>query len=288
MKITPEVLERYGADLKFEDGIDSMEFLEAICTMKFPMSFYHYIRNYYRLSETELGTYYLFCNIENCNNFWNCQFIKGSENLYNSYNITDSKFVRDSSHIYYSSDIYNSIDVRYGTDIAHSRHIKNSNRIIESQNITDSNDVGRSNNIAWSSVILNSNYLNDCSYTYMSQVSTDCHFCGFMKNSRHCMFCTGLEDKEYYIFNKPVNQSQFEMIKEKLMVMLEEETSKMIKVNKSKHTSEERFRLNRRFDSIINGLSKEFFGWVGTLPNYSDDVYMDIFFRDRETKTVEK
>jgi len=288
MKITPEVLERYGGGLKFEDGIDSMEFLEAISTIVFPWSFYHYIREYYRLSDMELAAYYLACSVENCNNFWNCQFIKDSENLYNCLNVTDSKFIRDSNHIYYSSNIYNSINIRYGTNIAHSRHIKNSNRIIESQDITDSIDVGRSNDIAWSSVILNSNHLNECNYVYMSQDLTDCHFCGFMKNSRHCMFCTGLEGKEYYIFNKSVSQNQFEMVKEKLMAMLEEEKSEMIRVNNSKHTAEERLRLNRRFDSIFNGLSSSFYGWVGTVPNYSDNAFVDLFFRDRETKTVEK
>jgi hypothetical protein len=96
------------------------------------------------------------------------------------------------------------------------------------------------------------------------------------------MFCVGLEDKEYYIFNKPVSQKEYELIEDKLVALLEVENSTMIKVNSSKYTAEERFKLNRRFDTVFEGLSKEFYGWIGTLPNYSDEVFVDLFFRDRE------
>lgn len=287
MKVTNEILERFG--LKLKDGIDSMEFYEFILKYygEYPINLFHYINNYYRLSEEEFCAYCAVLQIKDSDNFWNCAAIDNSKNLFNSSVVKDSSFIRDSSNIMDSTNIYNSVVVLDSKDVAHSNCVKRSRVVVESQDIDNSDNIARSNNISWSSVILNSHNLKDCSYTYMSQDLVDCHFCGFVGNSRHCLFCVGLNDKEYYIFNKPVSQTEYERVKEKLLSLLEEEKSEMIKVNESGYTAEERYELNRRFDSIINGLTPDFFGWVGTLPNYSDNVYVDLFFRDREIKTIE-
>lgn len=280
MKITSEILERFG--LHFSEGINEVEFLEAILKFEFPIKLFHYIRQYYRLTPEEFGAYCAVCRIKDSDNFWNCEHIENSKNLYNSFGVSDSSFIRDSNNIRESNNIYNSSEVYNSNDIAHSSYVGRSQQVIESQDVNDSESIARSSHINWSTVILNSERLDDCSYTYMSQDLVDCHFCGFVRNSRRCLFCVGLENKEYYIFNKPVTPKEYELVKEKLMSLLEEEKSQMIKIKDSKHIAEERFKLNRRFDSIIDGLSKDFFGWVGTLPNYSDDVYVDLFFRDRE------
>lgn len=278
MKITPELFKRFNIDYDEE-----LEFSKAIVSNEFPLELFHYIREYYHLTDEEFKVYCNVCSIKDCENFWRCTHTKESKNLFESFNVNTSVFVRNSSHIKGSINVFNSIDVTDCWDIAHSKHIQHSSRVIESQDISDSDDITRSSKISWSKVILNSTNLDNCNYTYMSDSLIDCHFCGFMKNSRHCMFCVGLEDKEYYIFNKPVTQIEYEMIKDKLLAMLEEETSEMIRINFSKHTAEERFKLNRRFDSVFNGLSLSFYGWVGTLPNYSDNAFVDLFFRDRET-----
>lgn len=280
MKVTNEMLERFG--IKLGGGVDEKEFSDILVTEVFPMKVYHYIKKYYRLTEEELELYYKHCRVLNSENVWDSSDVFNSRNLYNSYNVERSRFVRDSENVKISDDIYNSTSINNSTNVAHSNNINRGLTIIESQNIEYSHDIARSHDIKWSRVILNSSNLDGCNYVYMSQDLVDCSFCGFMKNSRHCMFCVGLEDKEYYIFNKPVSQKEYMLIEDKLTALLEEEKSTMIKVNKSKHTAEERFELNRRLDSIVDGLSKEFFGWVGTLPNYSDNVFLDLFFRDRE------
>lgn len=280
MKVTNEMLERFG--VKFSKDVDEMEFSDAILKELIPMKVFHYIRKYYRLTEEELTLYYDLCCIVNSENVWDSSNIANSKNLFNSYNVEDSNFVRDSEDVGISSNIYNSTSVNNSCEVAHSNDINRSAIIIESQNVEYSCNIARSHDIKWSKVVLNSSNLDGCNYVYMSQDLIDCSFCGFMKNSRHCMFCVGLEDKEYYIFNKPVSQKEYELIEDKLVALLEAEESTMIRLNESKHTAEERFELNRRLDSIVNGLSKEFFGWVGTLPNYSDDVFLDLFFRDRE------
>ena len=280
MKVTNEMLDRFG--IKLGGGVNEKEFSDVLVTEVFPMKVYHYIRKYYRLTEEELKLYFRHCGIFHSENVWDSCSVLNSNNLFNSYNVEDSNFIRDSEDVKISADIYNSTSVNNSADVAHSSGINRSLIVVESQNVEFSRRVARSHNIKWSEVILNSSNLDGCNYVYMSQDLIDCSFCGFMKNSRHCMFCVGLEDKEYYIFNKPVSQKEYEIVKDKLVALLEEEKSTMIRVNDSKHTAEERFELNRRLDSIVNGLSKEFFGWVGTLPNYSDNIFLDLFFRDRE------
>lgn len=277
MKVTNEMLEQFGIELE-----EPIEFSKFVAKENIPLDAFHYIDLYYRLSPEEKELYLAICNIKNCENFWYSDTITNSRNLYNSHKVVGSIFVRDSNDVNESIDVYNSNNISNTNDIAHSSYVFRASRIIESQEIHDSCDIARSNNIDWSFVILNSNHLDNCSYTYMSDNLVDCHFCGFMHNSRHCLFCVGLEDKEYYIFNQPVSQLEYEQAKEKLEAMLEDEKSTMIKINESKHTAEERFRLDRRFDSVFKGLSSSFYGWISTLPNYSDDAFLDLFFRDRE------
>ena len=284
MKITAEILKQWGGNPS-PDIKEPVEFLDVLNSPKVPRfspDFLHYIRSYYRLSPEEFEAYCNYFEIVNSENFWYSEDITNSKNTFNSYGITNSVCVRNSSQVQNAIDVYNSQFVNKANDIAHSINVDGASRIFESQQIHDSYDIARSNDIYWSRVILNSSFLKDCSYTYMSDNLTDCHFCGFTRNSRHCLFCVGLENKEYHIFNQPVSQMEYEVIKETLMALLEAEKSTMIRIDESKHTAEERFKLSRRFDSIINGLSPEFFGWVGTLPNYSDDTFVSLFFRDRE------
>jgi hypothetical protein len=287
MKITTELLEHYNASLQFIDFIKNkypsgLEFSELIRGGIVPVDLLHYIRQYCDLSEIEMNLYESYCNIKDSENIWYSQEVKNSKNLYLCDNVSNSSFVRNSDDVYDSTDVYNSSCIKNSKDVAHSTDIRNSRSIIESQSVNFSNNVARSNQITWSNNILNCSHLDDCSFNYMSNDLIDCHFCGFVNNSRRCLFCTGIEGEEYYIFNKEVSPAEYEEFKEVLLSKIEDETSKMIIIDSSKHLSEERFRLNRRFDSIFNGLTKEFYGWVGTAPNYSDDVFLNLFFRDRE------
>ena len=284
MKITPEILEQWGGNPspKIKEPVEFLDALNSLKVPRFLPDFLHYIRSYYRLSPEEFEAYCSYFEIACSENFWYSEDITDSRNVYNSYGVVGSVYVRNSSQVKNAIDVYNSQFIDKANDVAHSANVYGASRVFESQQVRDSYDIARSNDIQWSRVILNSSFLRDCSYTYMSDNSTDCHFCGFMRNSRHCLFCVGLEDKEYYIFNQPVSQMEYETVKEILTARLEDEKPTMIRISESKHTAEERFRVSRRFDSVFNGLSPEFFGWVGTLPNYSDNAFLDLFFRDRE------
>ena len=287
MKVTTELLEYYNAPEEYVEFLkgkypSGIEFTQLVDSGLATTELLHYIRQYCELTEEEFKLYESFCNIKNSDNIWYSQTVSNSKNLYSSEGVVNSNFVRNSSDVYDSTNIYNSSFIKNSEEVAHSTDIKNSYKVMESQSIDYSHDIARSNQIAWSNNILNSSHLDDCSFVYKGNDLVDCHFCGFVNNSRRCLFCTNIKDKEYYIFNKEVSPAEYEEFKEILISKTEDEKSGLILINQSKHLSEERFRLNRRFDSIFNGLSKEFYGWVGTAPNYSDDVFLNLFFRDRE------
>ena len=288
MRITVDLLKRYNAckqsidfmQANYPNGAEAIEIMQR---KDIPLHFLHFGRQYLDVNDEEIQLYKQICRIDDKSRYiWYSNDVSNSTGLMNAHHVNNSSFVRDSFQINNSNHIYNSNNISNCDDIAHSTNIKNSNKILESHDIAESNDVARSNFISWSSAILNSLLLEDCSFIYKSDNLNDCHFCGFIKNSKHCLFCTELEDKEYYIFNHEVSPTVYEKYREELLLQLQAETPCMINVFSTKYAAEERFELSTRFDTVFNGLSDAFYGWIGTLPNYSDEVFINLFFKNRE------
>lgn len=288
MRITVDLLKRYNAckqsidfmQANYPNGAEAIEIMQR---KDIPLHFLHFGRQYLDVNDEEIQLYKQICRIDDKSRYiWYSNDVSNSTGLMNAHHVSNSSFVRDSFQINNSNHIYNSNNISNCNDIAHSTNIKDSNKILESHDIAESNDVARSNFISWSSAILNSLLLEDCSFIYKSDNLNDCHFCGFIKNSKHCLFCTELEDKEYYIFNHEVSPTIYEKYREELLLQLQAETPCMINVFSTKYTAEERFELSTRFDTVFNGLSDAFYGWIGTLPNYSDEVFINLFFKNRE------
>ena len=288
MRITVDLLKRYNAckqsidfmQANYPNGAEAIEIMQR---KDIPLHFLHFGRQYLDVNDEEIQLYKQICRIDDKSRYiWYSNDVSNSTGLMNAHHVNNSSFVRDSFQINNSNHIYNSNNISNCDDIAHSTNVKDSNKILESHDIAESNDVARSNFISWSSAILNSLLLEDCSFIYKSDNLNDCHFCGFIKNSKHCLFCTELEDKEYYIFNHEVSPTVYEKYREELLLQLQAETPCMINVFSTKYTAEERFELSTRFDTVFNGLSDAFYGWIGTLPNYSDEVFINLFFKNRE------
>lgn len=288
MRITVDLLKRYNAckqsidfmQANYPNGAEAIEIMQR---KDIPLHFLHFGRQYLDVSDEEIQLYKQICRIDDKSRYiWYSNDVSNSTGLMHAHHVSNSSFIRDSFQINNSKHIYNSNNISNCSDIAHSTNIKDSNKILESHDIAESNDVARSNFISWSSAILNSLLLEDCSFIYKSDNLKDCHFCGFIKNSKHCLFCTELEDKEYYIFNHEVSPTVYEKYREELLLQLQAETPCMINVFSTKYTAEERFELSTRFDTVFNGLSDAFYGWIGTLPNYSDEVFINLFFKNRE------
>ena len=171
------------------------------------------------------------------------------------------------------------INYQYNDYIKDGWQIQYSNIILQSSNVNDSNYVVGSTLVSWSDVVFQSTNVRDSSYVYCADNVLDCHMCGFVENSRHCLFCFNISGQEYRIFNKKVDPMVYEDIRTELMAQLSGEMPEFIKLTDAQIYPENRFQYRRRFDSIFDGLSPDFYGWVGTILGYSEDTFFDLFFK---------
>lgn len=291
MKVTVELLERYNAcaqGINFikEKYPDGAEILEIAKDPNLPIEFAHFARKYFPLSEEEVEVYNQICRVVNSKKVLNSTGVYNSSYVFNSKEVVDSSNISDSSNIEDGTNINNSEWVRCSQEVWSSKFVNWSHKIIHSTNITNSWQVAHSSHVDWGHNILYSIGIKDSSFIYKSHDLTHCDFCGFMVGSSDCMFCCGLEGARHQIFNKEVSEEEYRRAYEELLFQLEVEISKFIIINESRSILKptERFVYENRFDSIFNGLSDEFYGWISTLPNYNDEVFLNLFFRDQNLK----
>ena len=286
MKITLELLKKYNtkkAHIEYleGEGLIGKELIDLI-DYEVPVEILFHLRKYLKFDEEEEKAYNSFCHIESSSNIWNSISVKDSHDLMNSSFVENSTRVRNSRSVVDSICVYDSTKVRSSGDVVFSNEVYDSDMVLNSTRVFESEQVARSEDIVWSSNVFRSKNVRDSSFIYQSENIEDCDFCGFMKNSNHCMFSTNLEGKEYYIFNEKVSPQEFTQFKEALRERLATELPHMI-IAESDGEGGTRYVFAPRYDSVFNGLSKEFYGWVGTLPNYSDEKFIELFFKENET-----
>ena len=288
MKLTLELLRDYNLNPLFvsyleKNGLLGADLKEILQYEGVPLELLFFLKKYLKFDEEEISLYNQICRVdEGSRNIWYSKGVENSSNLMRSSYVANSSNVRDSEDVNNSQFVFNSNSVHDSKNVSDSENVTDSDTVLKSRDVSMSEQVARSKSIDWCENIFWSARLRGCSFIYQSEDLNTSHFCGFMKNSDHCLFCSGLEDKSYYIFNEEVTPQKFEEVLSTLLEMLPIEDARMIKVNEDKYIATERFDFSPRYDSIFDGLSKEFYGWVGTLPNYSDDKFLTLFFNDRE------
>lgn len=238
----------------------------------------YFARHYFNFTDEELKVYNNRCHIEECgDHVLRSSYIKNSNWVYSSTNIENSNFISNCQDVKGSTDIKSAINVLNSANIINSKNIKYSENIADSGEISSSNNIINSSYISWSSVINSSHNLDECRFCYKSNNLQDCYFCGFTENSRHCLFCNNISNTEYQIFNKAVTIEEFELIKEDLLQRLELETVDLLNINNEKHL-DVRFSYDLRFDRMFEKLSEQFYGWVGSLKQYDEQIFLLLFF----------
>jgi len=288
MKITVELLKKYGADPSFigymdTNGLEGADLIEILDREDAPIEFLYFLRKYLKFDENENLKYNIRCKIDDSStNIWQSQGVEESSNLMKSFFVKGSSNVRNSTGVTDSSFVFRSNGIVNSNEVARSKEVKDSDIVLDSEYVSTSERVTRSSQIDWCENVFLSENLKDCKFIYQSKNLVDSYFCGFMENSSHCLFCSGESGKEYCIFDEEVDPQTFSEVVEALREILDAEQSEMIEVYDGKFTAEERYGFSPRFDSIFNGLSKEFYGWVGTVPNFTEDKFLALFFNDRE------
>ena len=284
MKINSELLLNYGAPdefLSFFDNNypDGEEAGKIILNNDVPISIIHFIRKFINLTPAQSKQYLDRCNIQDSNFVYNSENIFNSNNIINSKNIKISQWIQDSDNVTNSSNIYSSTDIKNGFEIWKSKMVRDSSKIILSENISDSDEVLYSHNINWSSIINYSSDIISSKAIYHSEEIENSFFCGFCAKVTNSLFCTNIENKNYYLFNAPVDPMKFEQLREELFARLINETFNFICVDSSEYYADKRYTTSVRFDTMFSNLSPDFWGWVGTLPNYSEEVFLRLFFK---------
>lgn len=292
MKLTVEMLEKFYPSEACQDSIDFIkknypdgaELLEILKNPELPRKWVHDARRLFPLTVEEVDAYNNFFNIKNCVRTLYSENVLNSEVVLKSENVEESTYVVRSEQVKSSDFIYDSKRVELSGNILRSEGVLDSQNIIDSKDVVESNDVVNSNIVTWSNNVIDSLLIKNSEFICKSTNLLDCYFCSFMNHSKHCLFCAGLEDAEYYIFNKQVGRADYERIKAELLSILGLEQSTFITINESVLVLHGRFIHNGRLDSVFDGLSEEFYAWLKTVPNYTEDAFLQVFLTNKNLK----
>lgn len=284
MKVTMEMLEKYESSLKWKRFLrtnfpDGAEILEIMDHPDITPEMLHFAARFFPLTKKELQRYQEICNIKNSKHCFSSENVNNCIVVAESKYVSDSEYVRESTNVKKSENIYGSRAIEFSKNIRNSVMVEHSDTVVESSGVWHSERIRHSSSIQWSHDILNSSSIQESGYIYQSDDLSDCWFGGFMKNCEHCLFCSDIRDKEYCIFNKQVSEEEFEKVKEDLVFNLLAENSDFIRINKEEYDPVKRFIINGRLDGVFDGLSPEFFGWIGSLEEYDEDIFFQIFFK---------
>ena len=208
-----------------------------------------------------------------CTNYYNCQNIQDSHYVLNSNGVDFSTFVHDSTDISHCSDIYKCDDVTNSNQIFYSQFIYSSERIDRSSNVDNctnvliSTRIYNSRNIYVCSDIMGSGELRHCDNIESS------YFCANSKNLKDCMFCHDLEGKQFHIFNQPVTEEKFNIIRKQYLRLMEEVELDYLR---------EQWPQNMLIPELPNvysyhnkhylQLSDKFWRWARTIPGYDAEL----------------
>jgi len=287
MKVTLDLLKKYDAQESFvkfieENGLDGAALIEVIDAEDIGLENLYFLKKYFIFDSEEKQKFCEVLSLTDSENVWNSKHIENSKAIMESRYVSDSFNVRFSSDISNSNHVFRSSNVDDSNDVVGSEYVSGSELVVESENISMSEQVANSSRATWCENIMFCDNLEDCGFAYKSSNLKSSFFCGFMKDSDHCLFCSGLEGKKYFIFNEEVEKEVFARIMDELRERLQGEEPRMIEVLNDQFMADKRISCGRRFDNVFRGLSEDFYGWVGTLPNYSDDKFIELFFKDRQ------
>ena len=206
--------------------------------------------------------------ITNCSHISSCDNIQDSNYVFDSFDVTDSSFIYKSDDIHRSIEIWDSFTIQDSRYIFSSDHIENSKAIAHCANIKDGLNLQETYRAV------------NAKFCFESSDLIDCSFCTQSYDLTNAMFCTEVSNLDFAIFNQKISSQEYEAIHEDLEFRLLMENSPSFYTVKRQILSipDARYQLNYGPGAVFSGLSKNFFGWIGTLPNYSEELFLKIFF----------
>lgn len=289
MFLTKEILEKHNAcavgqkwfSRYFPEGA---EMLDVIKSPKTNVAFLHWGFENLTTTKEELEAYWDRLNITNCNR----ETIIRSHNVDNSNVVIRSQDIENSDYIFSSKKIKSGNIIVNSATVENSHHIFESNFVYDSFNIYNGKNITESNNVVGSSFVVGSHSIYNASnvtnsfivFDLKMEETSDIEECGFIANSKmltNCLFCAGIAEKEYHIFNHPVSEKQFALIKKQLESIIGDYHPTYVENWGEKTVPVEM----PNFQSPVlyhADLPEDFWEWVKTLPGYDPKILYQITF----------
>lgn len=202
--------------------------------------------------------------------------VSDSNTVINSHDISDSRYVFSSSQVKSSRIIINSTDIENSANVCSSEFVELSDKIFDSTNINGSFNVAKSKyiinstNVVDSSLCTDSGEIRNCKNTKNSFFSADC------EDLKSSLFCFGISG-ESLLFNQPVDVDFYNML-------LKQYKSKVnpLSLVTGWPDSEVLFvappalNIVTHFDEHYKYQTSEFWKWVASLPNFSEEILYNI------------
>lgn len=285
MKVTKEVLLKYGASKEYFDelerlGVEGSEFIQFLDSVP-SKPFVHFLKRFVDLSEEEEAKYWEYMDVTDSTHIYESENISHSAMVSASEDISGCNWVCESKNIADSQYIYFSEKVQSSRNIVNCNNITHCDEVYHSFNIENSNNISQSKDCHWSNNIFQCENIDDSMFIYMSNNCDASAFLGFCEDTSNSMFSTGLKGARWMIFNEEVAPAQFLRYFDALTQRLELETTHIYKIHEAEGFDvARRYEIKFRPDVIFEGLSADFFGWISKLPGYSDEKFLSLFLTD--------
>lgn len=204
--------------------------------------------------------------------------IKDSEYVGHSSFVTNSRFVFSSNRVSDSDNVASSGNIKNSSQIFNSTFVTNCERVSNSHNVNDSKNIAMSNYVVNSHSILNADSAVNSAYctTFHPQgikKIKNCFFVSECSKMTNSLFCYGNSDKDFYLFNQPIDESDYIIISNQLKEILEGWEMPIIvedwpKENIPLPYPKECLNITKHY----TGAPDIFWNWVETLPGFDSKI----------------
>ena len=209
--------------------------------------------------------------------------VKESSCITYSNKVSCSHAIRHSNAVMNSSGVNDSSNVRNSQGIFRSNFVTNSSDVYESNNVTNSNNIVKSVYVIGSESIKDSQTVIDSRHIRFCNNVTNARSCMWCNNIKNAIFCTNVKEGEYLLFNKPISQQQFEIIKEQYDSFIDERLTFSFEWPHDDLLDQDIFVED---PAMIHNLRDHYkyisinLDWIKTLPNYDPLIMYELTYNN--------
>ena len=283
MFLTHEVLMKYNPCKEGIDWFDrhypnGAELIDVIRTRHVPAQFLHWGRLNLTTNQEERRAYDEVLHVTDSTNYWECQNVDHCNMISKCTDTKASNYIYESSHVENSEDVDSSSTITNSTTISHSSYIYNSTKIVYSNNIKNSVNVTHSSYIIDSNNIKSSSLITDSAVVMNSKNIEKSGFIIDSSDLVSSLFCIEQKGGKFLLFNKPINESQWEFIYTEFKDMMESRCLHLFDSWDKEdigHTLNIYYTSNHIFSTVLDSAM---INWIKHLPYFDGNMMYRMTF----------